>query len=62
MKSKEQILTKILIMQNEIIEIHEKRMDLIARNGGIDFGQNTDMISDIATLANQIKILEWVLS
>jgi hypothetical protein len=62
MQSKEQIERMIESIKVEISEIHEQRQDLLSRNGGIMTDQNTDMLSDIATLSNQIKILEWVLS
>ena len=62
MQSKEQIERMIESIKVEIAEIHEQRQDLLSRNGGIMTDQNTDMLSDIATLSNQIKILEWVLS
>ena len=62
MQSKEQIERMIESVKVEISEIHEQRQDLLSRNGGIMTDQNTDMLSDIATLSNQIKILEWVLS
>jgi len=62
MQSKEQIERMIESIKVEISEIHEQRQDLLSRNGGIMTEQNTDMLSDIATLSNQIKILEWVLS
>ena len=62
MQSKEQIERMIESIKVEISEIHEQRQDFLSRNGGIMTDQNTDMLSDIATLSNQIKILEWVLS
>jgi hypothetical protein len=62
MQSKEQIERMIESIKVEISEIHEQRQDLLSRNGGITTDQNIDMLSDIATLSNQIKILEWVLS
>ena len=62
MKNKEQIEKMIESIKIEIVEIHKQRQDLLSRNGGIRIDQNTDMLSDIATLSNQIKILEWVLS
>jgi hypothetical protein len=62
MKSKEQIERMVESIKNEMSEIHEQRMELLSENGGIDTEQNIDMISDIVTLSNQIKVLEWVLS
>ena len=62
MQNKEQIERMIESIKVEISEMHEQRQDLLSRNGGITTDQNTDMLSDIATLSNQIKILEWVLS
>jgi len=62
MQSKEQIERMIESIKVEISEIHEQRQDLLSGNNGIMTEQNTDMLSDIATLSNQIKILEWVLS
>lgn len=62
MQSKEQIERMIESIKFEISEIHEQRQDLLGKNGGIMAEQNTDMLSDIATLSNKIKILEWVLS
>ena len=62
MQSKEQIERMIESIKVEISEIHEQRQDLLSRNGGIIIEQNADMLADIATLSNQIKILEWVLS
>jgi hypothetical protein len=62
MQSKEQIERMIESIKVEISEIHEQRMELLSKNGGINTDQNIDMLSDIATLSNQIKILEWVLS
>jgi peptidoglycan hydrolase CwlO-like protein len=62
MKSKEQIEKMIESIKVEIDEIHKQRQNLLNRNGGIIDEQNNDMLQDIATLSNQIKILEWVLS
>jgi hypothetical protein len=62
MQSKEQIERMIESIKVEISEIHEQRMELLSKNGCINTDQNIDMLSDIATLSNQIKILEWVLS
>lgn len=62
MQSKEQIERMIESIEVEIDEIHEQRQDLLSRNGGIMTDQNNDMLSDIAALSNQIKILKWVLS
>lgn len=62
MQSKEQIERMIESIKVEISEIHEQRMELLSKNGGINTDQNTDMLTDIATLSNQIKILEWALS
>jgi hypothetical protein len=62
MQSKEQIERMIESIKVKISEIHEQRMELLSKNGGINTDQNIDMLSDIATLSNQIKILEWVLS
>jgi hypothetical protein len=62
MQSKEKIEKMIESIKVEISEIHEQRMELLSKNGGINTDQNTDMLTDIATLSNQIKILEWVLS
>jgi hypothetical protein len=62
MQSKEKIEKMIESIKVEISEIREQRMELLSKNGGINTDQNTDMLTDIATLLNQIKILEWVLS
>jgi hypothetical protein len=62
MQSKEQVERMVESIKVDISEIHEQRQDLLRRNGGIMTDTNTDMITDIATLSNQIKILEWVLS
>lgn len=62
MQNKEQIERMIESIKVEISEIHEQRQELLSKNRGIINDQNTDMLSDIATLSNQIKILEWVLS
>lgn len=62
MQSKEQIERMIESIEVEITEIHEQRQYLLSRNGGIMKDKNRDMLLDIATLSNQIKILEWVLS
>lgn len=62
MQSKEQIERMVESIKVEISEIHEQRQELLSMNGGIITDKNTDMLLDIATLSNQIKILEWVLS
>lgn len=61
MQTKESIEKKIQSFKLEIDEIHQERHELLSKNGGILTEQNADMISDIVTLFNQIKILEWVL-
>jgi hypothetical protein len=61
MKTKEQILEKIKSLQLELDSIHEEREELLYKYGGINPEQNKNMLTDIGTLANQIKILEWVI-
>ena len=62
MKTKEQILEKIESLQLELDSIHEERNELKNKYGGIDPQQNEDMLTDIGTTINNIKMLEWVLS
>ena len=62
MKTKEQILEKIKSLQLELDSIHEERNELKNKYGSIDPQQNEDMLTDIGTTINNIKMLEWVLS
>jgi len=62
MKTKEQILEKIKSLESNLDSIHEEREELKNKYGGIDPEQNEDMLTDIATTSDQIKMLEWVIS
>jgi hypothetical protein len=62
MKTEEQILKKIETLQLELDSIHEERIQMKERYGGIDSEQNIDMLMDITTTADRIKMLQWVLN